>query len=118
MYKELWGDQGAGERRPHGQRNERSQRGDQPDQPQDERDVRLRPGIGRAKQRQRTDPGVLRDPVPDAVDMFIPAASPPTGTVRVGSQVSGVRAYSRGELPELPVVQQHGLTVQFNDFER
>ena len=47
-------------------------------------------------------------PFLSAVDLFIPAASPPTGTVRVDLRLSGVRAHSRGELPQLPVVQQHG----------
>ena len=48
-------------------------------------------------------------PFLSGVDLFIPAAAPPAGTVVGGAQVAGGGARSDGELPELRVVHGRGV---------
>ena len=56
-------------------------------------------------------------PFLSAVDLFIPAASPPTGTVRVDLASRGSRRTREVSFPNYPS-SNNTVTVQFNDFER
>ena len=56
-------------------------------------------------------------PFLSAVDLFIPAASPPTGTVRVDLRSRGSGPTREVSFPNYPS-SNNTVTVQFNDFER
>jgi hypothetical protein len=56
-------------------------------------------------------------PFVSAVDLFIPAASPPTGTVRVDLTSRGSGPTRAVSFPNYPS-SNNTVTVQFNDFER
>jgi hypothetical protein len=55
-------------------------------------------------------------PFLSAVDLFIPAASPPTGTVRVDLTSRGSGPAREVSFPNYPS-SNNTVTVQFNDFE-
>jgi Lipase C-terminal domain len=56
-------------------------------------------------------------PFVSAVDLFVPAASPPTGTVRVALTSRGSGPAREVSFPNYPS-SNNTVTVQFNDFER
>ena len=55
-------------------------------------------------------------PFVSAVDLFVPAASPPTGTVRVDLTSRGSGPTREVSFPNYPS-SNNTVTVQFNDFE-
>ena len=56
-------------------------------------------------------------PFLSAVDLFIPAASPPTGTVRLALTSRGSGPTRKVSFPNYPS-SNNTVSVQFNDFER
>jgi hypothetical protein len=62
-------------------------------------------------------PAFFGIPFVSAVDLFIPAASPPTGTVRVALDSRGSGSTHQVNFPNYPS-SNNTVSVQFNDFER